>query len=73
MRKLMQRLFLVSSDKRLNLKPDVRTRIEVGKVYRSLEVSWVIVKSLNEDGTVTIVFEDDRTNAEYTVMPEYLA
>lgn len=73
MRNLMRRVILALTEKSIKTSPDARTKIEVGKVYRSYEPSFVIVKSLNDDGTVTIVYEDDRTNTEWTVIPEWLS
>lgn len=73
MRNLMRRVILALTEKSIKTTSDARTKIEVGKVYRSYEPSFVIVKSINEDGTVTIVYEDDRTNTEWTVVPEWLS
>lgn len=74
MRNLMRRLILAAtSNAKVRTQPDARANIEVGKVYRSYEPSFVIVKSLNDDGTVTVVYEDDRTNTEWTVIPEWLS
>ena len=73
MRQLMKRVILSLTNKNLKVQPDARQNIEVGKVYRSYEPAFVMVKSINDDGTVTIVYEDDRTNTEYTVIPEWLS
>lgn len=73
MRKMMHRVILALTDKRLKTLPDARANVVVGKVYRSYEPSFVIVKSINDDGTLTIVYEDDRTNTEYTCLPEWLS